>query len=134
MNLTKKAQQAYPTPDLATIEAPAAAEEARFHRETAQLQERIDSVHDNRNEQSNRLFIKGMPGWLRSKLMEQPPATTVQELCHLTKKQIKFREICRKHYYLEEGFNDVNDEVSEKLTSALTKLSTNQNWRSSSTK
>ena len=76
VNLTKKAQRAYPTPDLpavtpidpAIIGAPAAAEAARFHRETAQRQERIDAVHDNRNEQTTRMFIKGMPGWLRSKL------------------------------------------------------------------
>ena len=134
VNLTKKAQRAYPTPDLpavapidpAIIGAPAAAEAARFHRETAQRQERIDAVHDNRNEQIKRLFIKGMPGWLRSKLMEQPPATTVQELCNLTKKQITIREICRKDDYPEDGFNEINDKVSEKLISAITKMSTNQ--------
>ena len=47
-----------------------------------------------------------MPGWLRSKLMEQPPATTVQELCNMTKKQIMIREICRKEGYPEDGFNE----------------------------
>ena len=132
--MTKKTQRAYPTPDLpgvapidpAIIGAPAAVEAARFHRETAQRQERIDDVHDNRNEQTKRLFIKGMPGWLRSKLMEQPPATTVQELCNLTKKQIIIRKICRKDDYPEDGFNEVNDKVSENLISALTKLFTNQ--------
>ena len=102
------------------------ADTARFHRETTQRQERIDAVNDNRNEQLKRLFIKGMPGWLRSKLMEQPPATTVQELCNLTKKQIPIRETCRKDDYPEDGFNEINDKVSEKLISAITKLSTNQ--------
>ena len=134
MNLTKKAQRAYPTPDLpavapidpAKIGAPATAEAAKFHRETAQSYERIDAVHDNRNEQTKRLFIKGMPGWLRSKLLEQPPATTVQELCNLTRKQIKICDFCRKDNYPENGFNEVNDKVSENLISALTKLSTNQ--------
>ena len=61
--MTKKAQQAYPTQDLdavapidlAKIEAPAAAKAARFHRETAQRQERIDAVHDNQSELTKRL-------------------------------------------------------------------------------
>ena len=72
------------------------------------------------------MFIKGMPNWLRSKLIEQPQATTVQELCNLTKKQIMIREVCRKEDYPEDGFNEVNDRASENLISALTKLSTNQ--------
>ena len=134
VNLTKKAQRAYPTPDLPAVApidgtlngAALDADTARFHRETAQRQERIDAVNDNRNEQLKRLFIKGMPGWLRSKLMEQPSATTVQELCNLTKKQITIREICRKDDYPEDGFNEINDKVSENLISAITKLSTNQ--------
>ena len=134
VNLTKKAQRAYPTPDMpavapidpAKIGAHAAAEAARFPRETTQRHERIDAVHDNRNEQTKRLFIKGMPRWLRSKLMEQPPAITVQELCNLNNKHITIREICRKDDYPEGGINEVNYKVSENLISALTKLSTNQ--------
>ena len=134
VNLTNKAQRAYPTPDLPAVDpidvalngAPLVADTARFHRETAQRQERIDAVNDNRNEQIRRLFIKGMPNWLRSKFMEQPQATTVQELCNLTKKQIMIREVCRKEDYPEDGFNEVNDRVSENLISALTKSSTNQ--------
>ena len=134
VNLTNKAQRAYPTPDLPAVDpfdvalsgASLVADTARFHRETAQRQERIDAVNDNRNEQIRRLFIKGMPNWLRSKLMEQPKATTVLELCNLKKKQIMIREVCRKEDYPEDGFNEVNDRVSENLISALTKLSTNQ--------
>ena len=134
MNLTKKAQRAYPTPDLPAVAiidgtlngATLIADTARFHGETAQRQERIDAVNDTRSEQFRRLFIKGMPNWLRSKLMEQPQATTVEELYNLTKKQIMIREVCRKEDYPEDGFNEENDRVSENLLSALTKLSTNQ--------
>ena len=134
VNLMNKEQRAYPTPDLPAVDpinvalngAALLADTARFHRETAQRQERIDAVNDNRNEQIRRLFIKGMPNWLRSKMMEQPQATTVQQLCNLTKKQIMIREVCRKEDYPEDGFNEVNDRVSENLISALTKLSTNQ--------
>ena len=134
VSLTNKAQRAYPTPDLPAVDpidvalngAPLVSDTAIFHRETAQRQERIDAVNDNGNEQIRRLFIKGMPNWLRSKLMEQPQAITVQELCHLTKKQIMIREVCLKEDYPEDGFNEVNDRVSENLISALTKLFTNQ--------
>ena len=122
MNLTNKVQRAYPTPDLPDVDpidielngAPLVADTARFHRETAQRQERIDAVNDNRNEQIRRLFIKGMINWLRSKLLEQPQATTVQELCNLTKKQIMkimIREVCRKEDYPEDGINEVNDSL-----------------------
>ena len=134
VNLTNKSQRAYPTPNLPAVDpidvalngAPLVVDTARFHRETAQRQERIDALNDNRNEQIRRMFIKGMPNWLQSKLMEQPQATTVQELCKLTRKQIMILEVCRKEDYPEDGFNEVNDRVSEKLISALTKLSTNQ--------
>ena len=130
MNLTKKAQRACSTPDLtvvapidsAVIGAHTAAEAAQFQRETAQRQEKIDAVHGNRNEQTKRLFIKGMPSWLKSELMDQTPAATVQELCNPTKKH----EVCQKDDYPEDGFNKVNDPISEILINAVTKLSTNQ--------
>ena len=77
VNLTKKAQRIYPTPDLPAV-APLDAE-------------RLDAENDHRNNQNKRLFIKGMPNWLRSKMMEQPVATTVQELCNLARKQMTIR-------------------------------------------
>ena len=46
-----------------------------------------------------------MPGWLRSKLMEQPPAATVQEFFSLARKQMTIREMCRNEDYPEDGFN-----------------------------
>ena len=67
-----------------------------------------------------------MPGWLRSQLMEQPPAATVQELCSLARKQMTIREMCRNEHYPEDGFNEISETVSQNLISALTKLSTTQ--------
>ena len=129
---TKKAQRAYPTPDLHAVEpidagaADEVIEASRFNRETGQRQERLDAANDNRNEQIKRLFIKGMPGWLRSKLLEQPPAATVQELCSLARKQMTIREMCRNEDHPEDGFNEISETVSQNLISALTKLSTTQ--------
>ena len=134
VNLTKKAQRAYPTPDLpavapldaALVGAAADADAARFHGETAQRQERLDAENDHRNNQIKRLFIKGMPNWLRSKMMEQPAATTVQELCNLARKQMTIRDVCRNEDYPEDSFNEIGDTVSHNLISAVSKLTTAQ--------
>ena len=134
VNLTKKAQRAYPTPDLpavspldaALVGAAAEADAARFHGETAQRQERLDAENDHRNNQIKRLFIKGMPNWLRSKMMEQPAATTVQELCNLARKQMTIRDSCRNEDYPEDSFKEIGDTVSHNLISALSKLTTAQ--------
>ena len=56
VNLTKKVQRAYPTPDLPAVEpidagaADEVLEAARSNRETGQRPERLDAVNDNRNE------------------------------------------------------------------------------------
>ena len=63
-----------------------------------------------------------MPGWLRSKLMEQPPATLVTDLCTTARQQMTIRDICRKDDYPEDGFNEINNTVSENLINALSKL------------
>ena len=65
VQLTKKAQRAYPTPDLPAVAptdgtlagAAADADAARFHGKTAQRQERFDAENDNRNNQIERLPI-----------------------------------------------------------------------------
>ena len=67
-----------------------------------------------------------MPNWLRSKMMEQPAATTVQELCNLTRKQMTIRDVCRNEDYPENSFNEIGDTVSHNLISALLKLTTAQ--------
>ena len=132
VNLQRKAIRAYPTPNLPAVApldpgAPdAAIEGARFARETAHRQERIDAVTDHRNEQVKRLFIKAMPGWLRSKLMDQPTATPIDDLCNLSRRQITIRELCRKDDYPEDGFNEINESVSENLINALSKITTAQ--------
>ena len=67
------------------VAADGVVEAARFQTETAQWQERFESVIDNRNEQIKQLFIDGMPGWLRSKLMEQRLAAIVHNLLNSQK-------------------------------------------------
>ena len=64
VTLQKKAEKAYPTPEIAIPNpidagaADAALEAARHARETAQRDERLDAVRENRDEQVRRLFYK----------------------------------------------------------------------------
>ena len=67
-----------------------------------------------------------MPGWLRSKLMEQPRATPVTDLCTTARKQMTIRDMCRKDDYPEDGFNGINNAVSANLINALSKLNQTQ--------
>ena len=135
VTLQTKAQRAYPTPDLPKVAplalagldpAPAAAEQTRFDSETATRAARLQAAEDHKNEQVKRIFIKAMPGWLRSKIMEQPPATPVQDLCTFARQQMTIREMCRKEDYPEDGFNEISPALSENLINALSKLTANQ--------
>ena len=135
VNLQTKAQRAYPTPVLPAVRALAlpgdagpldAAEQTRFDGETAARAARLQAAEANKNEQVKRIFIKAMPGWLRSKLMEQIPATPVEDLCTLARRQMTIRDMCRKEDYPEDGFNEISDTVQDNLINALSKINQNQ--------
>ena len=59
-----------------------------------------------------------MHGGLRSKLMQEPPATPVTDLCTTARQQMTIRDMCRK----EHGFNEINNALCENLINALSKL------------
>ena len=132
VKVQQSAMRAYPTPTppaVAPINAAApdaVVEQTRFDRETATRATTIRTADENRNEQVKRIFIKSMPGWLRSKLMEQPPATPVQDLCTLARKLITIRDMCKIDDYPEDGFNEVSEKVNESLINALAKISATQ--------
>ena len=132
VTIQTKAIRAYPTPVLPAVDPIDAAaadpvvERTRFDTETAQRAERLQAADDFKNAQVKRIFQKAMPGWLRSKLMEQPPHATVQELCTLARQQMTIRDLCRKEDYPEDGFNEVSTTVSDNLVNALSRLSTQQ--------
>ena len=67
-----------------------------------------------------------MLGWLRSKIMEQPPVTPVQNLCTFARQQMTICEMCRKEDHPEDGFNEISPALSENLINALSKLTANQ--------
>ena len=135
VNLQSKAVRAYPEPNLPEVAAlkiagldpaPAAAEQTRFDRETATRDERPQAAEDFKNEQIKRIFIKAMPGCFRSKIMGQPANTPVHDLCTFERQQMAIREMCRKEDYPEDGFNEVNETVSENLVNVLSKIAQTQ--------
>ena len=67
-----------------------------------------------------------MPGWLRSKIMEQFPRTTVQDLCTFARQQMTIREMRQKEDYQEDAFNKMSPCLSENLINAFYKLTANQ--------
>ena len=103
------------------------AEPASFDGETVARAARLQAAEDNKNEQVKRIFIEAMLEWLRSKLMEQPPATLVTDLCTTARQQMTNRDMCRKDDYPEDGFNEINNAASENLINALSKLNQTQN-------
>ena len=103
-----------------------AAEQTRFDGETAARAARLQAAENFKEEQIKRIFIKAMPGWLRSKIMEQPPNTPVRDLCTFARQQMTIREMCRKDDYPEDGFNQIDTTISENMINALSKLTANQ--------
>ena len=87
---------------------------------------RLQAAEDFKNDQIKKVFTKAVPGWLRSKHMEQPSNTPVQDLFTFARQKMTIREMCRKEDYPEDGFNEINSNVSENVMNVLEILSTNQ--------
>ena len=94
--VSTEAAKAYPDPDppaVAPIDAhaeDAAVEQTRFDQYTARRVEIIRSAQEVRSVQIRRQFIKNMIEWLRSKLLEQPEITTVEDYCFLRENNCQF--------------------------------------------
>ena len=132
VTLQTKALKAYPDPNppaVAPIDgaAPdAAVEQTRFDSETARRAEIIHSAQQARSTQIRSQFIKNMPGWLRTKLLEQPENTTVEDLCIFARKQLSIYNLCKVEDSVMDAFSEVRPSVSDTLVTALTKLSHSQ--------
>ena len=74
------------------------------------------------NNQSRRVFVKSMPGGLRSKLMERPATDKIHDLCTFAGRQITIPDMCRKDNYPEDGSNQIESHVSDTLYKVLCEL------------
>ena len=129
VQLQALAKKVYPTPVIPTVApidvhaADAAAEAARFATKTATNVTTLAEAETFKNNQIHRVFIKAMPGWLRSKSMERPAIDTIHDLCTFASRQITIRDMCRKDDYAEDGFNQIENPVSDTLITVLSKIS-----------
>ena len=132
VQLQALAKKSYPTPVIPAVApidahaADAAAEAARFATETATNVTTLAEAETFKNNQIRRVFIKARPGWLRSELMERPAIDTIHDLCTFASRQITIRDICRKDDYPEDGFNQIENPVSDTLITVLSKISQTQ--------
>ena len=75
-----------------------------------------------RNNQIKRLFVKGMPSWLRAKLLEKPDTDTVDDLCLFARRQLTIHNLCKTDEYEDGAFSEMSNTVSEYLVNALSKV------------
>ena len=120
------ASQAYPQPAAAVIAPVGAApgDQARFDTETRDELERQWNATSERERLVKRHFIKSMPNWIKIKLLDQPEAATVQDLCTLARKRLIVNELCPTDDYTRDAFSELQH--SDKLENALIKLTETQ--------
>ena len=127
VKLRTEANKAYPAHYI--VVAPAGAGEPkarRFKRETAARESALQMSENRKNEQIKHFFIKSMPNWLKSKLLERPDTDTIDQLCTLASQQIAIREMCNREEYFDDGFNEITETNTDKMLKAITVISNNQ--------
>ena len=127
VTLQNKAVRAYPDPTPNPVAAAdpaldAALERARIARENAANAQNLLFAQTERDNQVKRLFVKGMPSWLRAKLLEKPDTDTVDDLCLFARRQLTIHNLCKTDEYADGAFSEMSNTVSENLVNALSKL------------
>ena len=99
-------------------------------------QQRVDREHranENRNfatmEKDRhviRLFKKAMPNFIRFKLLEESENATNQDLCTKARQKLILRELCPVDDWSRDGFNEMNNDNTDKFLNVITKMSENQ--------
>ena len=129
VQLRALAKKAFPTPVIPAfaffigVPADTAVEAARSARETATYATALVEIETFKNNQIRRVIIKPMHGWLRSKLMERPIRDTIHGSCTFAIRQLTNRHMCRKEVYLEDGYNEIENQFTETLANVLNRIS-----------
>ena len=100
-------------------------------------QQRVDREHRANENRRNfatmerdrhviRLFKKAMPFFIRHKLLEEPENATFQDLCTKARQKLILRELCPEDDWSREGFNEMNNDNTDKFLNVITKMSENQ--------
>ena len=73
-----------------------------------------------------RLFEKAMPIFIRLELLEEPENAIIQNPCTKARQKLILRELWPVDDWLRDGFNEMNNDNTEKILKGLTKMSENQ--------
>ena len=79
-----------------------------------------------RDRHVSRLFKKAMPNFIRLTLPKEPENATIQDLCSEAKQKLNLGELCPVDDWSRDGFNELNNDNTEKLLNVITKMSENQ--------
>ena len=100
-------------------------------------QQRVDREHRENENRRNfatmerdrlviKLFKKAMPNFIRLKLLEEPGEATIQDLRTKARQKLILRDFCPVDDWSRDGFNEMNNDNTEKFLNAIAKLSENQ--------
>ena len=128
VKLQNLALKAYPPPVDLPVEP--------LNEEVENDQQRVDREHranENRNfatmERDRhviRLLKKAMPNFIRLKLLEEPENAKIQDLCTKARQKLILRELCPVDDWSRDGFNEMNNDNTDKFLNVITKMSENQ--------
>ena len=129
VKLQNLALKAYPPPVVLHVEP--------LNEEVENDQQRVDREHRTNENRRNfatmerdrhviRLFKKAMPNFIRLKLLEEPENATIQDLCTKARQKLILRELCPVGDWSRDGFNEMNNDNTDKFLNVITKMSENQ--------
>ena len=125
-----KATQAYPGPVFAPIpRANPLGDQGEIDRVAAAQaanQVILNNAVNERNRRIKEIFTNAMPNFIKSKLLDQNDAATVQDLCTVARRQMVFFELCPSDDWSRDAFNEVSSSLSENWVGALTKITQQQ--------
>ena len=72
------------------------------------------------------IFTNALPNFIKTKLLDQNEAATVQDLCAMARRQMVLFELSPSDDWSRDAFNEVSSSLSEIMVGALTKLTQQQ--------
>ena len=101
-------------------------DQERFDREHRENEKRRNFATMERDRHVIRLYRKAMPFFIKVKLREEPENATIQDLGTKARQKLTLRKLCIVDDWLHDGFNEMNNDNTEKFLNVIPKISENQ--------
>ena len=101
-------------------------DQQRFDREHRAKENRRNFATMKRDRHVIGLFKKTMPNFIRLKLLEEPENATIQDLCTKARQKLILRELFPVDDWSRDGFNEMNNDDTDKFLNVITEMSENQ--------